>query len=667
MHRFLPLKKTLKTIFSIMLVAGVFSLSSCVHDDQFGAKPIIRNGTIDLSNYAFDDLRAFTLDGPWLFWPDRLLSPDEVRRDIAGGYGTVTPVPGMWSQTGIAGSVKSLSKKGTLALTISLPPNRRDWAIRVPNADTACELFVDGRKVASVGTVGDTKKTSVPSDGLATASFTADSNTVLLVMHVSNFHTPCTGTWAGPTIGTQKSLADRRDIALIITALISGALFFMGLYHLTLYFFRKKDINSFLFAAISILLATRNLIMGERILNALFPATALGWEAAMTVELLSVHLALPLFFVFFRQLFPRQVRKTAVYVVLAVSAVWAALTLFTPVLFYLRFLSVFEYFILAAALYILAAICLALVRGEEGAGIVIAGLSVMLLTVLNDVLLSRGLIRSFYMTSIGMFFFLFSQAILLSVKFSQLFSIVERFTRELQALNQSLERFIPHEVLSFLDKRSIIDINLGDFTEENMSVFFLDIRDFTAFSERMTPNDTFHFINEFLERFGPIVRKHGGFIDKYLGDGFMALFPNDPDSALNAALEMREELTRFNGDHKDRGSPIRFGIGIHRGPLMLGTIGENQRMDSSVISDTVNTASRLEQLTKTHLHDILVSSAMVSGLKDGERYALHRIGSEQVKGRTQAIEVFALEGLAIDDLPIDELPPEGAQWLSAPI
>jgi class 3 adenylate cyclase len=486
-------------------------------------------------------------------------------------------------------------------------------------------------------------------------------------MHVSNFHTPCTGTWAGPTIGTQKSLADRRDIALIITALISGALFFMGLYHLTLYFFRKKDINSFLFAAISILLATRNLIMGERILNALFPATALGWEAAMTVELLSVHLALPLFFVFFRQLFPRQVRKTAVYVVLAVSAVWAALTLFTPVLFYLRFLSVFEYFILAAALYILAAICLALVRGEEGAGIVIAGLSVMLLTVLNDVLLSRGLIRSFYMTSIGMFFFLFSQAILLSVKFSQLFSIVERFTRELQALNQSLERFIPHEVLSFLDKRSIIDINLGDFTEENMSVFFLDIRDFTAFSERMTPNDTFHFINEFLERFGPIVRKHGGFIDKYLGDGFMALFPNDPDSALNAALEMREELTRFNGDHKDRGSPIRFGIGIHRGPLMLGTIGENQRMDSSVISDTVNTASRLEQLTKTHLHDILVSSAMVSGLKDGERYALHRIGSEQVKGRTQAIEVFALEGLAIDDLPIDELPPEGAQWLSAPI
>ena len=373
----------------------------------------------------------------------------------------------------------------------------------------------------------------------------------------------------------------------------------------------------------------------------------------MTVELLSVHLALPLFFVFFKQLFPRQVGKTAVWVVLAVSAVWAALTLFTPVIFYLRFLSAFEYFILVAGIYILVALCRALARGEEGSGIVIVGLSILLLTVLNDVLLSRGLIRSFYMTSIGMFFFLFSQAILLSVKFSQLFSIVERFTRELQELNQSLERFIPHEVLSFLGKRSIIDINLGDFSEENMSVFFLDIRDFTAFSEHMTPNDTFLFINEFLERFGPIVRNHGGFIDKYLGDGFMALFPAAPDSALDAALAMREELTRFNGDHKERANPIRFGIGIHRGLLMLGTIGENQRMDSSVISDTVNTASRLEQLTKTHLHDILVSSAMVAGLKDRDRYALHLIGSEQVKGRTQAIEVYALEGRTLEERPLE--------------
>jgi len=637
---------SLKTAFHAILIVVIASLGGCAQDDHFGSKPVIRNGAVDLTAYPFDYLKAFQLDGDWLFWPDQLLSPDEVRREIGRGYETETPVPGMWSDTGIAGNASSLSKTGTLAITLSLPPDRRDWAIRLPNANTACELFIDGRKVASVGTVGNTKKTSVPSTGLATVNFTADSSTVLLVLHVSNFHAPCTGTWAGPAIGTQRSLADRRDIALILTALVSGALFFMGLYHLTLYFFRKKDKNSLIFAVIAILLATRNLIMGERILIALFPATALGWEAAMTIELLSVHLALPLFFVFFRMLFPRQVGKVAVRVVLAVSAVWAALALLTPVFLYLRFLSAFELFILAAAIYMLVAIGRALARSEEGAGIVIVGLAFLLLAVLNDVLLSRGIIRSFYMTSIGMFFFLFSQSVLLSVKFSQLFAVVERYTRELQALNQSLERFIPHEVLSFLGKRSIIDINLGDFSEENMSVFFLDIRGFTALSERMTPNDNFLFINAFHERFGPIVRNHGGFIDKYLGDGFMALFPDAPDRALDAALEMREELARFNEDHGELATPIKFGIGIHHGPLMLGTIGENQRMDSTVISDTVNTACRLEQLTKTHLHDILVSSAMVQGLKNGERYELYRIGSERVKGKIQEIEVYALEGRA---------------------
>ena len=644
----------LQAAFRYLLAVAVLSFTACTNDNHFGAKPVIRNGSIDLTAYPFDNLSAFTLDGDWLFWPDRLVSPEEVRKDIARGYGTETRVPGMWSQTGIAGRASSLMKTGTIALTLKLPPDRRYWAIRLPNAYAACELFIDGRKAASVGTVGETKKKSVPSNGLTTINFTVDSNTVLIVMRVSNFHATCTGLWQSPTIGTQRGLAGRRDIALILTALISGALLFMGLYHLTLHLFRKKDVNSLFFGVISILLSTRNLIMGERILYALFPMTSFGWEAATTVELLSAHLALPLFFAYFRQLFPRQVNKSAVCVVFAVSAVWAALTIFTPMRFYFRFLSSFEYFILAAALYMLVAIGRALIRGEEGSFIVIIGLAVILLAVLNDVLLSRGIIRSFYMTSIGMFFFLFTQAILLSVKFTELFSSVERYSRELQALNKSLERFIPHEVLKFLGKRSVIDIGLGDFSEENMSVFFLDIRDFTAQSERMTPNDTFLFINAFLERFGPIVRKHGGFIDKYLGDGFMALFPNAPDAALDAALEMREELSRFN---EGRAIPLKFGIGIHRGPLMLGTIGENQRMDSTVISDTVNTASRLEQLTKTHRHDILVSSTMVRGLTEGDRYALHRIGSERVKGKTQAIEVYALAGSSSGSLTLEDLPP----------
>jgi class 3 adenylate cyclase len=183
---------------------------------------------------------------------------------------------------------------------------------------------------------------------------------------------------------------------------------------------------------------------------------------------------------------------------------------------------------------------------------------------------------------------------------------------------------------------------LGDYAELQMTVFFLDIRDFTALSETMTPQQNFRFINSFLKLFGPVIRQHNGFVDKYLGDGLMALFPGAPDDAVRAALDMREKLRSYNAGRLNGGySAIRFGIGIHSGPLMLGTIGENRRMDSTVISDTVNAASRLEGLTKKYTCDILVSGATVEALRErGANLSFAFVANETVKGKTKAIDVY---------------------------
>jgi len=174
-----------------------------------------------------------------------------------------------------------------------------------------------------------------------------------------------------------------------------------------------------------------------------------------------------------------------------------------------------------------------------------------------------------------------------------------------------------------------------------MTVFFLDIRDFTTLSESMSPRENFRFINSFLRRFGPLVRDHHGFVDKYLGDGMMALFPGSPDDALRAAVAMRVNLRDYNEGRARGGYPaIRFGIGIHTGPLMLGTIGENERMDSTVISDTVNAASRLEGLTKKYTIDILISGTTVAGLEEPAAFVTEFVALETVKGKTKPIEVF---------------------------
>lgn len=231
----------------------------------------------------------------------------------------------------------------------------------------------------------------------------------------------------------------------------------------------------------------------------------------------------------------------------------------------------------------------------------------------------------------------------LVMKQVELQKIAERYSGTLKKINESLERFIPREFLGFLRKENILEVELGDWTECEMTIFFLDIRDFTSLSENMSPQDNFRFLNSFLGVFGPIIRSHGGFVDKYPGDGIMALFPGKPDDALLAALEMRERLVAYNGGRAKGGYPaIRFGIGIHSGPLMLGTIGENNRMDSTVISDTVNAASRIEGLNKKFGTDILFSGDALRSLAEPGRFEARFAGEETVKGKARAVKVYEL-------------------------
>jgi class 3 adenylate cyclase len=615
-----------------------------------GEKNIYRNlaqgGMVDLSEIRFGDRTEVVLDGTWHFWEGELLDPGQVEKRLAVGEAKVMSVPGVWSKLGIAGSVDNLRKTGTLALEMKLPAGDRDWAIRLSDAESACRLYANGKMLGQIGVVSADPHTFVPGKGVDAFNFSTTDGKALVVLQVANYAQPLTGTWNGPRFGTARGIPRQRNADMEFTAFISGAMIFMGLYHLALYLLRRKDKSALVFALICLFMSVRDLIMGERILMAFFPATYDGWRVAFVVEHLSVHMCVALFYVFFRLVFPDEMRRGPVWVAVGVCAVWAALEIFTPPMLCHRFLPYFEYFVGIASLYAVFVTVLALVHKREGSAIILAGLLLMVATVINDILLSNGVVETRYLTPFGMFLFSFAQAFFLSRRSANLFAAVEHSVSELSALNKSLERFIPKEMLDFLGKASITDVKFGDYTEARMTVFFLDIRNFTARSERMTPEATFRYINSFLEEFGPFVRANGGFIDKYLGDGFMAIFSDGPDSAFSAALSMRARLESFNRRMDSAGhEPLRFGIGIHTGVLMLGTIGENLRMDTTVISDTVNTASRLEELNKEFGTDILVSGDAVAALENPERFLTKLVSQSQVKGKAKLVDAFALLGV----------------------
>ena len=216
-----------------------------------------------------------------------------------------------------------------------------------------------------------------------------------------------------------------------------------------------------------------------------------------------------------------------------------------------------------------------------------------------------------------------------------------QFTDRLFQLNQAYERFVPSQFLHFLNKSSIVDVKLGDQVQLEMSVLFSDIRDFTTLSEKMTPEENFKFINSYLSCMEPAITENQGFIDKYIGDAIMALFSSEADSAVKAGISMLHRLVSYNQFRSQSGYiPIKIGIGINTGSLMLGTVGGQNRMDGTVISDAVNLASRVEGLTKNYGVALLITDQTYSRLKNPADYAIRTIDTVTVKGKSEAVTVY---------------------------
>lgn len=218
----------------------------------------------------------------------------------------------------------------------------------------------------------------------------------------------------------------------------------------------------------------------------------------------------------------------------------------------------------------------------------------------------------------------------------------ERLAKLRQAeLTRGYERFVPKEFLSFLRKDSITDVKLGDHVETRMTVMFVDIRSFTTLSEQIQPETNFHFLNAYFAEMEPEIKAHGGFIDKYIGDGIMALFHRDTDAAVDAAIGMMGRMKTFNRERVRQGlPPIRTGIGLNTGRLMLGIVGGPNRMEGTVISDAVNVASRLEDLNKPYGTSILISEDTYKSIHDPQKYHIRWIDRIKVKGKSRSVNLF---------------------------
>lgn len=188
------------------------------------------------------------------------------------------------------------------------------------------------------------------------------------------------------------------------------------------------------------------------------------------------------------------------------------------------------------------------------------------------------------------------------------------------------------------------DIGVGGRSKD-VVVFFSDIRGFTAFSEKRSPEEVVEMLNEYFGVMVKIINSHGGVVDKFIGDAIMAVWgaprssDKDAHKAVRACLEMRKALEELNEKRIARDQPaINIGMGLHAGTAISGTIGSDERMEYTVIGNTVNTASRIEASTKAFGADLLVTDTVIDQV--GSDFRVELAGAAEVKGRSEAIKMY---------------------------
>ena len=215
-------------------------------------------------------------------------------------------------------------------------------------------------------------------------------------------------------------------------------------------------------------------------------------------------------------------------------------------------------------------------------------------------------------------------------------------TKDILQLNDAFGKAVDPNVRDYLLEGHVV---LGGETRD-VTVMFCDIRSFTRMSENMEPEKVVSMLNFYFTALGKCINKNHGIVNKYIGDAIMAIFgapvPSDNTAldAYNAALDMRKALIKLNEKFKEKGWPeLHFGIGINSGKALCGNIGATNRMEYTVIGDTVNTASRVESLCKEYKTDLLITQSTKNELGEiGDKLKL--VDNAQIRGKEERVKLF---------------------------
>ncbi len=434
-------------VFSLLSML-LFVISGCSHAKPTNSPKAVK-GTINLT----EDLaanRVLRLDGKWEFYWNNLLAPKDFKQ-VGKNNADYIDVPGSWNtyKTGDRGATGN--GYATYRLLFETQGGKK-LGLKIPRMFTAYQLWVNGEQIASAGIVGKNRNSMRPQYLPQVALFVSRQGENEIVIQASNFNHRSGGILESIILGSESQILDMRYQKIAYEFLLFGSLMIMGLYHIILFCFRKKNLSPLYFGLFCLFLAVRTLLVGERMLIYFFPF--FNWEIAHKLQTLTYYLGVPIIVTFFRVVFPAHFHQRTVRAIQGIAAVFSCLVLLTPVRIFTVANPGYQLFSLCVIIYLIVTFIKVILQKKKSAWLIIAGGLAMIVTSLNDIIflsvwmndysipLLQNIIKTDNLSAIGQLIFVFTNSMVLAKQFSSSLEHEENMTKELKTINQNLDNLV---------------------------------------------------------------------------------------------------------------------------------------------------------------------------------------------------------------------------------
>lgn len=501
---------------------------------------------------------------------------------------------------------------GSIKQNIQVKKNEH-YALYLSGVLSASRVWVDGKLLASYGEIGKTLESTRTEIKRGVLNFVPESDIVEIVIEFSNFHFKTKYLFKWIILGESSEITNLYIKNQSKDYFTTGLLVICAILFILMYSINVKDKYNLYFALFSLSFCIRSFLMKNTTIEYFIPSFT--WVLTYQLTKASEVWALVFILLFFKSLYPEEFNNKVTNIIV-ISSLLMSFGAFIPLSFFNdnNILLYFQFQILISGTYIISRIIKSVLHNRFLSKQSLIAIILLFGSIIFDIFASRIFLLYDYYSAQFVLLLILIMFLLIGRKRSD----SSIYVAEKQKINDDIRftftKFVPLEILASLKNSKLEDRAPGDYTVEALSMIYIDIRDFTKLSEGLTPQENFLMINEFYEIVGNEVVKNGGYIESYGGDGVKAIFSSSPDDAINSALNISDEVAIT--------SKIKIGMSVHFGKVVLGTIGSNNRIQATAVSDVTRILSAMDSFNSKMGIEILLTDKSLTLSNISQEYVL---------------------------------------------